>query len=184
MKNIKFSRLFAAVMLVACFAFAGCKPQVEEVTKLVAVRPIEADDGIIGTWVDSGEYGKSYYRISTTSFINDGEDSNGNPYDSYAGNNIYVAETSKTSGFFFIKYTKAFCSTHSDFDNFIYTYDDDAPDVGKWYAISYTDLTSSSIKISGAAGAKTSCATLKEAIAEFTPAENGYFGTYSSCIKQ
>ena len=181
MKNLKFSRLFAAALLVACFAFAGCKPQVEEVTKLVAVRPIEADDGIIGTWVESSTYGKSYYRISTTAFENDGEDSTGTPYDSYAGDNIYVAETSETSCFIFIKYTKAIMPDWS--------YSTSAPDVGKWYALSFKNLdtlsTPNKVSISGAytEGGKTSCATLKEAIAEFTEA-NGYFDSYSACAKQ
>lgn len=47
MKNIKFSRLFAAFAFVAILALAGCKNQPEESSKSVAVE---------GTWVnDSGE---------------------------------------------------------------------------------------------------------------------------------
>ncbi len=63
-------------------------------------------------------------------------------------------------------------------------YSDDAPDVGKWYAVHYKNLTSNSVSLSGAAktGGETSTKTLSEAIIEFT-VENGYFSYYSECTK-
>ena len=177
MKNLKFSRLFAAVMFVACLVFVGCKPQTEEVTveKVIIVRPLESDDGIIGTWVS--DWGEKY--VITASSV----DSSGEGYISYAGDNLVVVMDSETAGRLFIKYTRALCNAHSDFEKSIYTYDSDAPDVGKWYAILYKDLTDNSVKLSGAAGAKTSCDTLEEAIKTFT-VDNGYFAYDSTCIKQ
>lgn len=56
--------------------------------------------------------------------------------------------------------------------------------VGKYYAVSFKDLTDTSISISGAYKEKGKIATdsLVEAITEFT-INNGYYGTYSSCKK-
>lgn len=55
--------------------------------------------------------------------------------------------------------------------------------VGKYYAVSFKDLTDTSISISGAfKGGKMAADSLVEAITEFT-INNGYYGTYSSCKK-
>ncbi len=55
--------------------------------------------------------------------------------------------------------------------------------VGKYYAVSFKDLTDTSISISGALkGGKMAADSLVEAITEFT-INNGYYGTYSSCKK-
>lgn len=55
--------------------------------------------------------------------------------------------------------------------------------VGKYYAVSFKDLTYSSISISGAyKDGKMAADTLVEAITEFT-INNGYYGNYSSCKK-
>lgn len=59
----------------------------------------------------------------------------------------------------------------------------DSSVVGKYYAVSFKDLTDTSILISGAyKDGKMSADTLIEAITEFT-INNGYYGTYSSCKK-
>lgn len=55
--------------------------------------------------------------------------------------------------------------------------------VGKYYAVSFKDLTDTSILISGAyKDGKMSADTLIEAISEFT-INNGYYSFYSSCKK-
>ena len=56
--------------------------------------------------------------------------------------------------------------------------------VGKYYAVSFKDLTYSSVSISGAYKEKGKIATdsLVEAITEFT-INNGYYSLYSSCKK-
>lgn len=167
MKNTNFSRFaklwVAALVLVCGVAFTGCKPEVQY-----------RDIALEGTWVESGECGNSYYEISFNSFKNYGD-----TYESYEGNNLVIRETSSDSGYIYIKYTK---SMNPD-----YSYSTNAPDVGKWYAISYKNLTINSISIAGAysdaAGAKTSTDTLEEAIKEFT-IEKNYFGTYSECTKK
>ena len=66
----------------------------------------------------------------------------------------------------------------------MYWYPLDKENLGKWYAISYKNLSPTSISISGAlkASGKKSTETLEEAIKEFT-IENGYFAVYSECTK-
>ncbi len=168
MKNIKFSRLFAAMLFAACLALTACQQQ-----------PEEKHEAFEGTWLDASA-GKSYYKISSSTFENYGEDTKGVKYDSYAGDNLTFTKISDTAGIIYIKYTRAADS------NWKYTTDaTKAPDIGKWYAIAYKDLTDKSIKICGAykSDGKKSCSTLEEAKTEFTEA-NGYFSWFTACAKQ
>lgn len=156
--------LFALVSVLA-FSFSACnvttEPEVEHVYK-----QIDADDLLVGTWTDGTKYGT--YIITNTTFENAG---------SYKGNNLVVQKLDSTSGYIYIKYTVAM--------NADYSYSETAPDVGKWYAISYKDLGAEKISISGAYkdGGATSCETLDEAVTEFT-VDNGYFGFYTSHTRQ
>ena len=184
MKSTRFSFGSAAAFLGALlivvslsFSLASCKTADDDNPLPQGVEELSADSPLIGKWQDS--YG-SIYEISQTKFSNYGES-----YESYAGNNLVISITSNdfSSGYIYIQYTKAYCAEHSNLED-KYIYDNDSPDVGKWYAISYKSLTASSIKISGAykKGGETSTETLEEAMAEFT-IENGYFSTYSECVK-
>lgn len=172
MKSTRFSfgsaATFLGTLLVVVslsFSLASCKTDDNNDDSLTS------GIALIGKWKDSYD---STYEISQNEFSNYGYG-----YDAYAGNNLVISITSNdfSSGYIYIQYTKAYCAEHS-------TYDNDSPDVGKWYAISYKSLTASSIKISGAykKGGETSTETLEEAMAEFT-IENGYFSTYSDCTK-
>ncbi len=167
MKNFKFSRLFAAVAFVAVLALSGCKQQVSD------------SKYIFGTWRNTYATGTSDYSITSTTLDNRGTTSNGTEYLSYAGDSLQIFESTDSEGIIFIKFTRAADS------NWNYVTDASlAPDIGKWYAISYKELTERSVKISGAykAGGKTSCDTLEKAKEEFTVA-NGYFADYSACAK-
>lgn len=174
MKSTRFSfgsaATFLGTLLVVVslsFSLASCKTDDnndDSLTSRIA---------LIGKWNDSYD---STYEISQNEFSNYGYG-----YDSYAGNNLVISITSNdfSSGYIYIQFTRA-----AD-ENWNYTTDKTkAPDIGKWYAISYKSLTASSIKISGAykKGGETSTETLEEAMAEFT-IENGYFSTYSECVK-
>ena len=156
--------LFALVSVLA-FSFSACnvttEPEVEHVYK-----QIDADDPLVGTWTDGTKYGT--YIITNTTFENAG---------SYKGDNLVVQKLDSTSGYIYIKYTVAM--------NADYSYSETAPDVGKWYAVSYKDLGAEKISISGAykEGGATSCETLDEAVTEFT-VDNGYFGFYTSHTRQ
>lgn len=172
MKSTRFSfgsaATFLGTLLVVVslsFSLASCKTDDNNDDSLTS------GIALIGKWKDSYD---STYEISQNEFSNYGYG-----YDAYAGNNLVISITSNdfSSGYIYIQYTKAYCAEHS-------TYDNDSPDVGKWYAISYKSLTASSIQISGAYkdGGETSTETLEEAMAEFT-IENGYFSTYSECTK-
>lgn len=183
MKNFNFSRragLILTALFVIGFAFTSCVPTTQNV--------INEDVSIIGKWVAS-EY--ESYEITSTTFKS-----------GYEGNNLVVRYTNETEteGYIYIKYTKAYEETYTEptenadtwthspanpdwgTSEYWYRYSTTAPDVDKWYAISFTDLSDKAIKISGAYGAKSSCDTLEEAISEFT-IENKYFGFYSACTK-
>lgn len=158
--------LFALVSVLA-FSFSACnvttEPEVEHVYK-----QIDADDLLVGTWTGGSTEWPESYTITNTTFESKG---------SYKGNNLVVQKLDSTSGYIYIKYTVAM--------NADWSYSETAPDVGKWYAISYKDLGAEKISLSGAykEGGATSCKTLDEAVTEFT-VDNGYFGTYSSCTWQ
>ena len=161
MKNTKFSFNRAWLVLTALLmsalvavSFTSCKSD-------------DDDASIYGTWVNKTDTYTETYKITETMF------SNGY----YEGNNLTVIESSDSSGYIYIKYTK---SMNAD-----WSYSETAPDVGKWYAISYKNLTDDTVSISGAykSGGATSTETLDEAVSEFT-IENGYFGTYSDCKRQ
>lgn len=177
MKNTRF--VFGRALAVLCallfvsFGFMSC--QQEDETEYV-------NYSLTGTWVNSYSGGTSVYKITSSTFDNSGTSSyNGttSTYDSYAGNNLVVSYTNDeaTSGYIYIKYTRAM--------NPDYSYSETAPDVGKWYAIAFRDLTDSSLSLSGAykKSGKSSTETLEEAISTFT-IDNGYFDYYSECVKQ
>lgn len=158
----KFSRFLAVFITVVSLCAFGCKTQPEE----------DFISDLYGKWTSSfGEV----FEISKDYFKNYGEDWNGYEGDSI---NIITNENENTSGTIFFKYT---VSKNPDPD---WSYSNTAPDVGKWYAVSYKNLTKNSVSLSGAfkLGGETSTETLEKAIEEFT-VENGYFASYSECTK-
>ena len=192
MKSTRF--VFGRALAVLCallfvsFGFMSCQQEDDDNGLPDGVYELSDNSALIGTWVNSYSGGTSVYKITSSTFDNSGTSSyNGttSTYDSYAGNNLVVSYTNdeKNSGYIYIKYTRAYCSTHSDSTTYTYIYDTDAADVGKWYAIAFKELTASSVSLSGAAGTVSSTSTLEEAISTFT-IDNGYFTTYSECVKQ
>lgn len=176
MKSTRFSFGSAAAFLGALlivvslsFSLASCKTADDDNPLPQGIEELSADSPLIGKWKDS--YG-SIYEISQTEFSNYGEN-----YNSYAGKNLVISKSTDNSGYIYIQYTRAAEKNGN------YTTDKTkAPDVGKWYSISFKELTNSSIKLSGAYGEKTSTETLEEAVTEFI-IENGYFANYSDCTK-
>ena len=155
----KFSRFLAVFITVVSLCAFGCKTQPEEVSY----------SDIFGKWTDDSG---SIYEITEDSFKNYGEG-----WSAYEGNSLEIIPNDDgKSGTIFLKYT---VSANPD-----WSYSDTAPDVGKWYAVSYKNLTKNSVSLSGAfkIGGKTSTETFFEAIKEFT-VENGYFASYSECTK-
>ena len=156
----KFSRFLAVFITVVSLCAFGCKTQPEETFI----------SDLYGKWTSNPE---EVYEISKDYFKTYGESWSG-----YEGDSIIIItnENDNASGTIFLKYT---VSMNSD-----YSYSNTAPDVGKWYAVSYKNLTKNSVSLSGAykSDGKTSTETLEEAKEEFTVA-NGYFDFYSECTK-
>ncbi len=183
MKKFKFSRLFAAIVFAASLVFIGCKPVedprevIKEVEKeKVVEKEKRVLNSIYGDWRDSSQRFdvqpdnfKNYY-LSGTSWV-----------ETYTGNEVCLKFTNETSGYIYIKYTKAAMPDWS--------YSTTAPDVGKWYAIAFKDLDVTSspnkVKLAGAykEGGQTACSTLEAAIAEFTIG-NGYYAIFNDLQKQ
>ena len=156
------------------FGFISCQTETEYETEYVYVYQISDENILTGEWKSS--YGE-IYKISATALSNS-YTYEGETCDTYAGDSLVVRYTNEgqTAGYIYIKYTRAM--------NPDYTYSETAPDAGKWYALSFKNLTSSSVSISGAykQGGKTSAETLEGALEEFS-VENGYFDSYSECAK-
>lgn len=146
------------------------------VTSCKEPEPALVSYHIQGNWVSSwGEI----YNITETTF---------DTAWSYAGDNLVIEPLTNNSGYLYFKYTKALCDTHSDksdpdMKKWVYVYDADAADVGKWYAVYYKDLTETSVQISGAYGPVKSTETPEEAKKEFT-VEKGYYAGFSECVRK
>lgn len=162
--------VFSAILvLFLSFNLMSCKTAEDSRNDIIQTEKLSSDSILIGKWTSSYS---EIFEISETELKNFYKTS-----EVYQGNSLLIAKTSSDSGYIYIKYTKAM--------NPDYSYSETAPDVGKWYAIAFKDLTSNSVSLSGAykkADGKTSTETLEEAINEFT-IENGYFGTFSECTK-
>lgn len=187
MKNSKFfkAKLILALAFVASLFFTGCQqPSDDSQTSDQGTSDEQQTTeipSIHGTWVSS--FGEKYViDLDNKTFTNYWKDSEGYS-EGYAGS-IWIIKTYwydddeySTEGDIIMKYTR---SMNSD-----YTYSETAPDVGKYYIVHYSDLTTNSVKISGAykAGGKTSTDRPSEAMMEFTE-DNGYFSAYSECVKQ
>lgn len=173
MKSTRF--VFGRALAVLCallfvsFGFMSCQQEDDDNGLPDGVYELSDNSALIGTWQSS--YGE-IFKITSTSLSNGGSWG-----DAYAGNNLVVSyiNDEATSGYIYIKYTRAM--------NPDYSYSETAPDVGKWYAIAFKELTASSVSLSGAYGTVSSTSTLEEAISTFTIA-NGYFSSYSECVKQ
>lgn len=113
---------------------------------------------LLGTW-------ENKQQTYTETYIYDGINFDAGSYKMKVKSIIW---SSGASGIIYGRYTK---NTN------------DSSVVGKYYAVSFKDLTDTSISISGAyKDGKMSADTLVEAISEFT-INNGYYSFYSSCKK-
>ncbi len=156
MKNFKFSRLFAAIMFVACLTVCGCSNPSNSGTS--------GPKAIEGTWVSS--YGEKYVITATD-------------YDNYYGDTLYYStnnlafkDINSSSGFIYVQF--------DDEKKIGY-----GAKLGQWYALYYTDLTDNTVKLYQPykTGGKAACDSLEEAEAEYT-VENGYYASGSECTRQ
>lgn len=122
-------------------------------------NPYNDNSRLLGTWENPKYSGETYIYDGIT-FTSSG---------SYKMKVKSIIWSSDASGIIYGRYI-----TNSFYTNV----------VGKYYAVSFKDLTDTSISISGAykKDGKIATDSLVEAITEFT-INNGYYGTYSSCKK-
>ena len=121
-------------------------------------NPYNDNSRLLGTWENPTYKGETYIYDGIT-FTSSG---------SYKMKVKSIIWSSDASGIIYGRYTEN-------------TYNPSV--VGKYYAVSFKDLTDTSISICGAyKDGKIATDSLVEAITEFT-INNGYYGTYSSCKK-
>ena len=122
-------------------------------------NPYNDNSRLLGTW-------ENKQQTYTETYIYDGINFDAGSYKMKVKSIIW---SSDASGIIYGRYTE---NTYSP------------SVVGKYYAVSFKDLTDTSISISGAykKDGKMSADTLVEAITEFT-INNGYYSFYSSCKK-
>jgi len=188
MKSTRF--VFGRALAVLCallfvsFGFMSCQQEDDGNELPDGVYELSSSNNLVGSWTSTYN---EVFRISTSDF---------SCKDTYAGDNLVVSYSNddKTAGYIYIKYTEVY--------DYVYIEPEDASawtkvtsgdytwwkklsstKMGKWYAIAFKNLTSSSLSLSGAAGTVSSTSTLEEAISTFTIA-NGYFDYYSECVKQ
>lgn len=121
-------------------------------------NPYNDNSRLLGTWENPTYKGETYIYDGIT-FTSSG---------SYKMKVKSIIWSSDASGIIYGRYTE---NTYSP------------SVVGKYYAVSFKDLTDTSISISGAyKDGKMATDSLVEAITEFT-INNGYYSFYSSCKK-
>lgn len=120
---------------------------------------------LIGDWLNLSTVGSQY---GEEKYIYNGQ--NFTSVNAYTISVEEISWTSDTSGFIYGKYTE---NTYTP------------SDVGKYYAVSFKDLTDTTISIAGAYHSEygSSADSLNDAKANFT-IDNGSFSFYSSCDKQ
>ena len=151
MKKFKFSRLFAAAVIVASITLSACTPTTQEVIKevevskevkvteqkIVVLPALSASDGIVGSWQDSftsfNTYGTYDCQIApnvmkTASY----EDHNGT---------VYIYKTASDAGFLYYQFEKNVTGYDSAFNPFT------VQSTGKWGAVAFKNLTANSVNM-------------------------------------
>ena len=158
MKNLKFSRLFAAMMFVACLVLVGCK-QPDDPTSPKEVT-------IYSTWADNVETYNAYTGYDckiTADYIETA---------SYGKHNgpIYVAKTSETSGYIYYQFSQNMTGYGPGPDYEPYTVEC----AGKWCAVAYKNLTADSVQMCDAYKTYDFAESLSKAVELYT-VDNGWF---------
>lgn len=163
MKKFNLSHLLAIALVALSLSTFACKQPTSDSTSTITYIPTTASEAeLAGTWLSTYD---ETFTITDSSLTNSYSGS-----EIYAGDTLCVMKISDTEGTIFIKYTS------NAYNSSV---------VGKWYAVNYKNLTSSSISLSGAYkdDGVSGTDTLAEAFETFT-IDNGYFGIYSECVKQ
>ena len=186
MKNIKFSRLFAAFAFVAILSLAGCKPVTEEVIKEVEVTtekivekgivvggPISPNDGIIGKWgyenTSWNTYGVSPNKYACSVAANKIETASWGVHNGP----VFIKKLSETSGYLYFQ-------LENDLGSYVQNSSGEwelvtqTGTAGKWFATAYKNLTSDSVNMCDAYKDFNLPADLYTAIETYTVA-NGWF---------
>lgn len=160
--------LFAISLAVLSLGFMSCQHETDDDNDDISTLTYLTS--CMGTWRST--YGE-IFKFNTSEVESYFETSLG-----YTGDSVVFERETATSGYIYMQYTRAYCTTHSSGYNYIY--DTDSLDVGKWYAIYYKNLTLDSVSISGSALPASN--SLEDAKIEHT-VEKGAFAGFSECTR-
>lgn len=188
MKNSRFGRALAALFIgfVVCLGFGSCQNESDTEYVYQYVIPLTGSDLIFGTkWQDDftdwNNYGESSYDFKALATSIETAS-----YGAQTGT-VYIRKLSETSGYIYYQI--------SDTTGFSYSNKEASEYSGKWYAVFYKNLTTSSVKMCDAYPsfeasdpdtykiADYHCAdTLEDAVNNIT-VENGYFANPVDFVK-
>ena len=169
MKNLKFSRLFAAVTFVAILALAGCKQQPEE-SLPESVEELSADNLIIGKWTDGYASFNTYDGYDCCYATNKIESSSWGAHES----TVYIKKITEDSGYLYYQFSENVIGYDANFAP--YTIENSK---GKWCAIGYKKLTAASVQMCDAYKDYGFAESLEDAVSLYT-IENGYFNSITT----
>lgn len=159
MKNIKFSRLFAAFAFVAILALAGCKQPEDSLPE--GVRELSNDDAIVGKWGDDyPDYWKyeGYACKYSPDLIETAS------YGAHRGT-AYIKKITEDSGYIYFQFS----------GNVNFWGIGDVDLTGKWGAIAYQNLTDNAVQMCDASYADQEfVSTLDDCVEKYTK-DGGYF---------
>ena len=163
MKNLKFSRLFAAALVVACLALTGCKPDAEDPGIVLPenVSVLTQNDGIVGKWGDNYPDYWAYDGYACQYLPNLIETAS---YGAHTGQ-AYIQKITDDSGYIYYQFS----------DPIVLWGIGEIDVTGKWGAIAYQELTANSVQMCDADYTDQEfVSTLEECVTKYTKA-NGYF---------
>ncbi len=159
MKNIKFSRLFAAMMFVAVLSFAGCKQQPEEEKLPENVSVLSETDAIYGKWSNVDTSWNTYTGYGCNLLANKIETSSWGVHDT----TVYIKKITETSGYLYYQFSEDVDGYDADWNQ--YTIEGSK---GKWNAIAYKNLENNTVKMCDAAKDNIFASSLEEAVELYT----------------
>ncbi len=163
MKHLKFSRLFAAVTFVAILALAGCKQPEESLPDGVA--ELSAEELIIGKWTDGVAPYTPYEGYDCSYATNKIESSSWGTHEGI----VYIKKLTEDSGYLYYQFSENVNGYDADSN----TYEIENTK-GKWCAVTFKELTATTVKMCDAYKDYTFAESLDEAVSLYT-IDNGYF---------
>lgn len=163
--------LNAVIIASSLLFFVSCSED-DDSADIFTIADFGGAKALDGLW--NGEYDGEVYAINIANGTFDSTNA-------YAGDNMQIVFDSKNDGRFIIKYTRAL-KVNAQEAPWYSTSAQDAPDVGKWYAVHFRLISYNIIAISGGwLSGGLNAFDSADACRAIMTTENGYFTRASEC---